>query len=414
MFVLVRIARRAVSLLAVTALAAAGLGGLSSPAQAAGPGGFVGTWAASPMLDSGSSLANNGLNNQTVRDIVHTSVAGSQVRVRLTNVFGNRSVTFAAASIAVRSSGATLVSGSSRALTFGGRASVTVAAGQEVFSDATAFTVSAAQDLAVSVAVQGASGHATDHAVARTTSFLSPAGSGNHTADVGAGAFTNTITSWLFVDGVDVLNTAINGSVVALGDSITDGVGSTNNASRRWPNLLALRLRAAGRPLSVVDEGISGNALMFNSSQVGQSALTRLDRDVLNQTGVRDVIVLEGINDIGGAHDFTVSQYLGAYQQIISRAHARGLRVIGGTLLPFKPAGAPNYYTPQGDTTRMQVNNWIRTSGAFDGVVDFDRAMQSPSDPLRLNPAFDSGDHLHPNDAGYQAMANAVNLALLT
>ncbi|HXM55148.1 MAG TPA: SGNH/GDSL hydrolase family protein [Candidatus Dormibacteraeota bacterium] len=406
--------RRASWLIAAAAAAFAGLGGLSQPAQAAGPGGFSGTWAASPMLDSTSSLANNGLNNQTVRDILHTSVAGSQVRVRLSNVFGNRSVTFSAASIGVRSSGATLVSGSVRALLFGGRASVTVAAGQEVFSDATAFTVSAPQDLAVSVAVSGASGPATEHAVAQTTNFLTPAGSGNHTADVGAGAFTSTTTSWLFVDGVDVLNTAINGSVVALGDSITDGVGSTRDLSRRWPNFLAQRLRNAGRPLSVVDEGISGNALMFSSSQFGQSALTRLSRDVLGQTGVRDVIVLEGINDIGGAHDFNVNQFISAYQQIISSAHSRGLRVIGGTLLPFKNAAVPNYYTTQGDTTRMQVNNWIRTSGAFDGVVDFDTAMRSPSDPLMLNPTFDSGDHLHPNDAGYQAMANAINLALLT
>src|SRR5215471_7832427 len=276
-----RLARRAPCLLAATALAAAGLGGVPSPALAAGPGGFIGTWAASPMLDSTSSLANNGLNNQTVRDILHTSVACSQVRVRLSNVFGNRSVTFAAASIGVRSSGAALVSGSSRALTFGGRASVTVAAGQEVFSDATAFTVSAPQDLAVSVAVQGASGPATEHAVAVTTSFLTAAGSGNHTGDTGAGAFTSTTTSWFFVDGVDVLNTAINGSVVALGDSITDGVGSSRDQSKRWPNFLARRLRDAGRPLSVVDEGISGNALMFSSSQFGQSALTRLNRDVL-------------------------------------------------------------------------------------------------------------------------------------
>jgi lysophospholipase L1-like esterase len=291
---------------------------------------------------------------------------------------------------------------------------VTVSAGQEVFSDAAALGVNAAQDLAVSVAVQGSSGPATEHAVAVATSFLSAANSGNHTGDLGAGAFTTSIGSWLFVDGVDVLDTAINGSVVTLGDSITDGFRSSTDQDHRYPNFLAARLRNAGRPLSVVDEGISGNALMFSSSQFGQSALTRLSRDVLSQTGVRDVIVLEGINDIGGAHDFNATAYESAYQQIVSQAHARGVRVIGGTLMPFKNAAVANYYTPQGDTTRMQVNNWIRTSGAFDGVVDFDKAMQSPSDPLTLNPSFDSGDHLHPNDAGYQAMANAVNLALLT
>jgi lysophospholipase L1-like esterase len=397
----------------VAALLGAGLTALSSPAaSAAGPGGFVGTWAASPMLDSTSSLAVNGLTNRTVRDIVHTSIAGTQVRVRLSNVFGNRAVTFSAASVAVRASGASVVSGTVHPLHFGGRSSVTIGAGSEQFSDPVTFSVAAAQDLAVSVAVQGSSGPATEHAVAVTTSFLSAAGSGNHTGDVGAGAFTTSIGSWLFVDGVDVVNAA-DSSVVALGDSITDGFRSSTDQDHRWPNFLAARLRGAGRPLSVVDEGISGNTLQFNSNQFGQSALTRLSRDVLNQTGVKDVIVLEGINDIGGAHDFNVNDYLNAYRQIIAQAHARGLRVIGATMTPFKNAAVANYFTPQGEVTREQVNNFIRTGGAFDGVVDFDKAMQSPSDPQMLNPAFDSGDHLHPNDAGYQAMANAINLALL-
>jgi lysophospholipase L1-like esterase len=399
----------------MAALAGIALTGLTTPAaSAAGPGGFVGAWAASPMLDSTSTLATNGLTSQTERAIVHMSVAGSQVRVRLSNVFGSRSVTFGAASVAIRASGAGVVSGTGRTLRFGGGRSVTVATGQEVFSDPVQLSVGAAQDLAVSLAIRGGSGPATEHAVAVATSFLSPAGSGDHTGDVGGGAFTTGIGSWLFVDGVDVLNASINGSVVAFGDSITDGFKSSQDQNHRWPNFLAARLRNANRPLSVVDEGISGNALLFSSNRFGVRALDRLDRDALNQTGVRDVIVLEGINDIGGAHEFDPNALIGAYRQIISRAHARGLRVIGGTLMPFKNAAIPNYYTPQGDSTRMQVNAWIRTAGAFDGVVDFDRAMQSPSDPLSLNPAFDSGDHLHPNDAGYQAMANAVNLAILS
>jgi lysophospholipase L1-like esterase len=202
----------------------------------------------------------------------------------------------------------------------------------------------------------------------------------------------------------------VTGAVVALGDSITDGTFSTVNANRRWPNDLARRLDARPGPtLSVVDEGIAGNQVLKDSGLAGVNALARLDRDVLTQQAARDVILLEGVNDIG-ASQATADQLIPAYEQIIAQVHARGLRILGGTLTPFKGAF---YWTPAGEQTREAVNHWILTSGAFDGVVDFAAATANPADPQTFNPAFDSGDHLHPNDAGYQAMANAVDLERL-
>jgi lysophospholipase L1-like esterase len=214
-----------------------------------------------------------------------------------------------------------------------------------------------------------------------------------------------------FVDGVSVIASGrVEGAVVALGDSITDGTFSTVNANRRWPNDLARRLDARhGQTLSVVDEGIAGNHVLGDAGIAGVNALARLDRDVLEQPGARDVILLEGVNDIGASHA-TADQLIPAYEQIIAQVHARGVRIFGGTLTPYKGAF---YWTPAGEQAREAVNRWILTSGAFDGVVDFAKATADPADPLVFNPAFDSGDHLHPSDAGYQAMANAVDLGRL-
>ena len=200
--------------------------------------------------------------------------------------------------------------------------------------------------------------------------------------------------------------------MVALGDSITDGVGSTAGADARWPNDLARRLDAlAGPTLAVADEGVGGNRVLIGARCCGASAEARFERDALDQPGVRDIIVLEGINDIGfSLGGVSTAQIIAGYEQLIGHAHARGLRIFGATLLPFQGAG---YYTPAGEATREAVNTWIRTSGAFDGVVDFDAVMRDPADPLRLNPAYDCGDHLHPDDAGYQAMADAISLQML-
>jgi lysophospholipase L1-like esterase len=301
---------------------------------------------------------------------------------------------------------------------------VTIPVGAEVYSDPVALTVGAEQNLAVSLFVPGRSGPATWHAVGAQTNYVSTPG--NHAADPAGGAFATQVTSWFWLDGVDVLAPAQDRAVVTLGDSITDGVGSTVNANDRWPDFLARRLLAAPAThrVSVLDEGISGNRVLHNAPCCGVSALARLHRDVLAQDGVRWVILLEGINDIGfsgltgpetAPHtNVSAAQIIAGYQQIIAEAHAKELKLYGATLTPFKGTIFPGYYTAAGEQKREAVNRWIRTSGAFDAVIDFDKAIRDPSDPLRILPADDSGDHLHPNDAGYAAMADAIDLALFS
>jgi len=266
------------------------------------------------------------------------------------------------------------------------------------------------------VYLPGRAGRATLHSWAQQVNWVSTVG--DHAAEAGSDAFTAAIRSWYYLSGLLVRSSAAAGTVVAIGDSITDGVQSTIGGDNRWPNDLARRLdQLAGPTMAVTDAGIGGNRVLTGSRPWGASALARFARDALDQPGVRDIIVLEGINDIGmsagppnSGTEVSAAQLIAGYEQLIARAHARNLRIFGATLLPFEGAGD---YTPAGEATREAVNTWIRTSRAFDGVVDFDTAMRDPADPLRLNPAYDSGDHLHPNDAGYQAMADAVNLTML-
>ena len=406
----------AVVLVAVSAIAFTVL-----PATAASPrpsvfgrdgGSWIGTWGASPVVGAASPFPGlvcqsaTGVNGQTVRDVVFTSVGGDRVRVRLTNSFGTQALAVGSASIGLAGSGAAARAGTLRALTFAGAPGVVIPPGAEALSDPVAMAVPALQDLAVSVFVPWPSGPATNHFDAQQDNFISAPG--DFTMASSANPFpTVNACSW-FVDGVSVAAEGrVVGTVVTLGDSITDGTFSTVNANHRWPNDLARRLDAKRGPtFSVVDEGIAGNQVLRDSGIAGVNALARLDRDVLEQPGARAVILLEGVNDIG-ASQATADQLIPAYQQIIAQAHARGLRIFGGTLTPFKGAF---YWTPAGEQTRETVNRWILTSEAFDGVVDFARATADPADPQMFNPAFDSGDHLHPNDAGYQAMADAVNL----
>ncbi|HEX3650151.1 MAG TPA: SGNH/GDSL hydrolase family protein [Pseudonocardiaceae bacterium] len=401
-------------LLGATTLAA----GLALPAAAAPAPAEVGTWTASPIAGATSSTCPagpGGLSNQTVRDIVYPSVSGSKVRVRLTNTFGTAALSVGAAAIAVAKSGASTVAATTRALTFGGKKKITIPAGAEALSDWVDFGVTQGQDLALSVYVPQLTGPATFHAATEQNNFLSTAGNFANTA--GAANFPTTISCWLFADGLDVAPAPhVTGSVVAFGDSITDGVGSDVNANDRWPNILARRFDArAGKTMSVVDEGISGNRVLSDAGTAGVSALARFGRDALAQPGAKDIILLEGINDIGQSDLGTTplvtsSDLIAGYQQLIAQAHAAGLRIFGATLTPFKGAF---YWSAQGEKTREAVNKWILTSGAFDGTIDFASITADPNDPLVYNPAFDSGDHLHPNDAGYQAMADAINLKTL-
>lgn len=356
----------------------------------AAPSRLTETWAAS-ATDLGGPYT-----DKTVRNIVHTTIGGSGVRIRLSNAFGTVPVTFDAVYLGTQSTGAALVPGSNHQATFGGADSITVPKGAEVLSDPLPVHVAAHTNLAVSVHVAGATGEVTGHPDAQQDNYYSD---GNTAADPAATSYVYNIGSWFFVDALMVNSPSNCGDVVALGDSITDGYQSTPDANHRWPDYLATRLGSA-----VVNEGISGNEITADGA--GVSAQARLDRDVLAQPGARTVIFVEGINDIGNAVATSAGQLIAADEQIIARAHADGLRILGGTLVPFGGAG---YYSPQKETVRTALNAWIRTSGAFDGVVDFDAALRNPAAPSTMLPAYDSGDHLHPNDAGYQAMANAVN-----
>ncbi|MDR0343457.1 MAG: SGNH/GDSL hydrolase family protein [Nocardiopsaceae bacterium] len=376
---------------AATAHAATG----ASPAQTTVEDG---TWGASTDRTGGT------ITNQTVRDIVRTSIGGSDLRVKLSNVFGSQPVTFGDVSVGVVQSGAALVPGSSQEVTFSGNKSVTVPAGAEVLSDPLPGNVPAQSNLAVSIFVQGASGTVTGHNLATQTNFVST--DGDHAGEDAATAFTTSISRWYYLDGLFVNEPRNVGTVVALGDSITDGFRSTVGANNRWPDFLARRLltKPAAQQDGVLNEGISGNRVLTDGA--GVSALNRFDRDVLAQPNAKTIIFLEGINDLSGGA--TADQVIAGDRQIIARAHAANRCIIGATLTPFGTSSA----NEQAEV--LTVNNFIRSSGEFDSVVDFNKAVADPSDPNRMLPAFDSGDGLHPNDAGYQAMANAINLKALS
>jgi lysophospholipase L1-like esterase len=354
-----------------------------------------------------------------VREIAFTSSGGSAVRVTFTNAFGSRPLVIGAATVAVQGAGARLARGTRRTLTFAGRPATVVPPAGQVISDPVRLAVRPLAHLTVSVFLPYATGPPTEHALAQQVNYVA---SGNQVSDRSGVAFAVRTDSSYYLAAIDLVSPARDrGAVAVLGDSITDGVGSPVGANARWPNDLARRFAAlAGDTMSVVDEGIAGNRVLHDSPCCGVDAIARFGRDVRARTRVRDVILLEGVNDIGyslrrgpltAPHtDVSALEIIEGYEWIISRAHAAGLRIFGATLTPFEGA---RYWTPAGEAKRDAVNAWIRTSGAFDGVIDFGSALADPGDPERLNPAYDSGDHLHPNARGYRAMANAVDLAML-
>jgi lysophospholipase L1-like esterase len=419
-----RTVRRAGFVIASVALAAGAAVAVmpKQPVASASSSGWVETWAASPTQPTREVVnqADAGFHDQTIRNIVFTSVGGREIRIRLSNIFGTRPLVIGGTSVGAVATGGAL-SGPAYAVMFDGRGSVRVPAGQEVVSDPVPMAVTPLEDIAVSVYVPGATGPATYHFFGQQDNYIAP---GDHVSDPGEVAFTTRTDSWYFLDGVDVLSASKRaGTVVAFGDSITDGIGSADGANNRWPNFLARRLDAqyGDAAPAVIDEGIGGNRVLHPSACYGQSALARFSRDVLDQPDVRDVIVLEGINDIGysGGADIgcvapnanvSAAQIIAGYKTMIAAAHAHGIRIFGATLTPFESSWL---WSPGKQAKWDAVNHWIRTSGAFDGVVDFARAVANPADVAYLNSAYDSGDGLHPNDAGYAAMAGVVNLSRL-
>ncbi|MER7900522.1 SGNH/GDSL hydrolase family protein [Streptomyces sp. NPDC096046] len=336
------------------------------------------------------------------RLMVHTSVGGSGLRVRLSNAFGDRPVTFGNAHAGLRQDGASLVPGSNGRLTFAGARSVTVPAGGIVYSDPLPGRVPAERTLAVSLYVSRAGGTLTGHRMALQTSYITD---GDHTAEEGAAHWKQRTGSWYYLDAVTVRPREETGAVVALGDSLTDGRRSTPDRDRRWPDYLARRLSSVGGTVEgVANAGIAGNKVLRDGP--GQSALNRLRRDALSLPGVRTVFLFQGVNDIKAEPGATSAGLIAGYRRLIDRAHAAGKCVVGATIAPFK--GWPEW-DPAGEAVRRRVNAFIRDSGEFDGVTDFDRVLRSPHDPERMLAAFDGGDHLHPNDKGMRAMADAVD-----
>ncbi|RSN26017.1 SGNH hydrolase [Amycolatopsis sp. WAC 01416] len=374
-----------------------------TPVESTATSGWVGTWAAAPA--AGVAGTDNGYPNFSIRNIVHTSAGGHEVRVRLSNAFGRTPVLFGRVTVAVAAGPDTpqAVPGTMRTLTFGGDREVTVPPGADIVSDGAALTVPRDGDLLVTTYTPTPSGPVTYHPLATQNSYFTR--NGDKSADESAAAFPEKTAVWHYVSGVDVRGPGLRGSVVAIGDSITDGANSTWGANLRWPDQLADKISTR---LGVLNAGISGNRLLLDGGTYGVNALARLDRDVLNQSGVRTAIVFEGINDIQQTpHQADPNKIISALKQIATRAHDRGLRVLGATITPWKGWGS---YTPQLEETRQAVNRFIRTSRHFDSYIDFDAAIRDPADPQRMKPEYDSGDHLHPGDKGFTAMANAVPL----
>ena len=407
-------------ILAVLAAAAVLLTG-ATVADATPPAHWVGTWASVPTQTPATATPT--LADETIRQVVHTSVAGSELRLRLTNEFGETPLHIGAVHVARRTTGTAIDPRTDRAVTFGGDGSPVIPAGAPLVSDPVRLQVPARTDLVVSIHVPGPAPVTSLHNFAYQENVVA---AGDVTDD--RTVTGRTVTAWYFLSGVSVRTTERHATaVVALGDSITNGAETDVGANHRWPDLLANRLPGKG----TLNLGVAGNRLLHDPNPppgsdaenyaafFGQSALRRFDRDVLAQPGASHVVVLLGVNDLGhpgtsapATEEVTAEEIIGAHRQLIVRAHAAGLKVIGGTILPFKN-DTFGFYSPENESKRQAVNHWIRTGGDYDAVVDFDKALRDPADPQKLREAYDSGDHLHPNDAGMAAIAAAIPLRLL-
>ncbi|KAB1152836.1 SGNH/GDSL hydrolase family protein [Micromonospora sp. AMSO12t] len=390
---------------------------------------WAGSWAAAVTRGNATGLTNTGLNDQSVRMVVHTTVGGERFRVRLSNSHGEQAVRVGRATVAKPNTAtpddlSDIDPSTLRTLTFGGATSATMNRGAELVSDPVALPVGDQQDLVLTVHFPTPTGPVTFHGQSRQTNFI---GASDLTSAAGGAGFTiRPNCCWFFLSGIDVQRRHSPGSVVVFGDSIADGNGSTVNANKRWPDLLADRLvdaRPDVRTPGVLNLSLAGNRLNHEGPEpgaggfpgyheLGPNALARLDEDVFAQTDARTVITHLGINDVWMSGD-SAEQIIASLRQVNQQVKARGLRSLVATLTPYEGHGNPGVWTPEKEATRQAVNAWLRGSDEFDGLLDFDRVLRDPAQPGRLLPAYDSGDHIHPNDAGNQALANAVPLRLL-
>lgn len=381
---------------------------------------WVATWETSP---GGPATRLRSYQNQTLREIVHATLGGDPIRVRISNVYGTKPLQIASAHLALRASGSRLAAGSDRILKFGGQPSVSIPPGALIVSDPADLNVPAHADLAISLFLPAETAAETEHRAAFQTSYISD---GDLTGAAEWPDSAQTMTSWPFLAGVDVARSSPAEAIVAFGDSITDGTGSTRDANHRWTDDLLARLASAEphRSITVLNAGIGGNRVVYNGTgplaYAGPSLRTRFDHDVLAQPGVKYVIVLAGINDIGVpgttyapmSEQVAPAEIVASLREVAERAHDYGMRIFIGTLTPFEGSKIKGYFTAERETRRQEVNRLIRSGDGFDGVIDFDKAIADPGHPARILPGYDSGDHLHLNDAGYRAMAAAIDLSL--
>lgn len=366
----------------------------------------------------GENWSMEGFSNQTVRQEVRVSGGGNQARIRLSNLYGTEPLRLAGATIAESAGGAATEPGTMRSLTFRGHRSVTIPAGQVTASDAAHLHVAPLESLTITLYFAAPTGPSTFHEDGLTTTYQA---TGDHARDTAAAAFDGpTSHSYYYLTGVDVATRGAD-TVVAFGDSITNGHNSTVGGNDRYTDALAGRLIAAHSPLSVANAGITGNLLLHQLPCFGEAGITRFERDALGQPGVRTVILMEGSNDIwdyqnhgcGTTPAVTAGQIIAGLQALIQAAHARGIKVVGATILPFKADFEQPADFQQAEAIRQAVNNWVLSSGEFDAVADFAAAVGDPADPQQLNPGYDSGDHFHPNDSGYQAIAATIDIGNL-
>ncbi|MGD6849163.1 SGNH/GDSL hydrolase family protein [Rossellomorea aquimaris] len=367
---------------------------------------WVGVWTASMQAPFEDGISQKGFENQTIRMVLHPHVDGNKIRLRLSNIFSEEPLAIEEVHVAISQKGSEIDPDTDQQVTFNGESTLSIPPGERKFSDSISLELSGDKALAVSLYVKEKSGPVTWHPISMQTTYIS---NGNDVSKSVSSAFNEQENSWFWLDGVDTLADSSVKGIVVMGSSIANGNSSTVNKNRRWPNYLARRLKQKDSDLTIMNAGISGNQLINSLPDKGENAYTRLERDVFNQSGVKAVILHQGLNDIRHYPEYDADKIIERMKQIIDSTHDQGLTIYGGTLTPFKGSGM---FTSKGENTRQEVNDWIRTSGEFDGVIDFDKALRDPDEPERYLQKYDSGDHLHPNDAGYKRMADTVDPSL--
>lgn len=367
---------------------------------------WVGVWTASLQAPFEEGISQKGFENQTIRMVLHPHVDGNKIRLRLSNIFSEEPLALEEVHVAISQKGSEIDPDTDRQVTFEGKSTVSIPPGERKFSDSISLELSSDKALAVSLYVKEKSGPVTWHPISMQTTYIS---SGNDVTKSVSSAFIEQENSWFWLDGVDTIADSSVKGIVVMGSSIANGNSSTVNKNRRWPDYLARRLNQKDSDLTIMNAGISGNQLINSLPDKGENAYARLERDVFNQSGVKAIILHQGLNDIRHYPEYDADKIIGRMKQIIDSTHDQGLTIYGGTLTPFKGSGM---FTSKGENSRQEVNDWIRTSGEFDGVIDFDKALRDPDEPERYLQKYDSGDHLHPNDAGYKRMADTVDLSL--